>query len=153
MRLVSELTAGKNTVASEIATRLMNRAVVDDAIRAMSVKPQKTSWDGDEGLAQPRFGVYKVCDITKRFEDEGYIVILDGLLKETLERCRDRPGNTLIFFRVMRYNASTKVAPFLPANSSLTFIGSILASYDLRIDSSELQPGEVAERISSLSGR
>jgi adenylylsulfate kinase-like enzyme len=158
MLLLSGPTAsGKNTIGNELAFRLERCAVVDfDLIRAMFVNPHKTPWDGEEGLAQQQLGVYIVCDTAKRFESQGWqVVILDVLSPDTLAIYRKQLSSSALKVVQLFPSYPELLKRFDERGPVLTYaqLESVyrkqknLTGYDLRIDNSRLSASNVADQL------
>ena len=148
--------AGKNTIASEMARRLEPCAVVDfDLVRAMFANPHKTPWDGAAGLAQQQLGVHMVCDLAKRFEADGWnVVILDVLSQATLKLYKTRLSESLKVVQLLpsydvvlkRFNERGPVLTYEQLEDVYRE-QTQLAGYDLRIDNAQILPEIVAEQL------
>ena len=160
MIITGPTAAGKNTVAASLAQRRERCAVVDfDLVRKMIVRPHRPPWAGEEGRAQQMLGVRQVCSLAGGFSEAGWdVIILDVLSDETA-----------VIYRRLLARFSPKVVQLLPAYEELrrrfrergpvlterelemVYEGqSKYAQYDLRIDNTCVEPGDVAARLAPL---
>lgn len=81
--------AGKNTVASALAQKLVRCAVIDFDVLRLMMYPILAPWDGSAGMHQELLAVKHACMLARSLQEDGRdVLILDVLLEEKLDLYR-----------------------------------------------------------------
>lgn len=140
--------SGKNTIGEQLGKRLSRCAVIDtDAIRRMVVKPQKFSWEGEEGARQLTLGVDNACALARNFDSENYnVVIADTLTESLLARYREQLSE-LSIWTVLILPTQEEIARRLISRPDYLSRGQVevayaqqaqFTEYDAKLDNTEL---------------
>lgn len=151
--------AGKNTIAAAYAKLRKKCAVIDvDAVRWMILQPHKAPWEGTSGKKQQLFGIQNTCMLAKSFLNQKYdLVILDVVSDQTAQIYRKElekfdPKIILLlptYKEIVRRNKLRP--PWLNAKEIKRCYKEqeLFHSYDLKIDNSDKEVGEIAKLLSS----
>lgn len=153
---------GKNTIAGIVAQRRERCAVIDyDDLRNMFRKPHLTPWDGEAGRRQNLLGLEHACALARSFLANGYdCLILDVLSDETATAYREGLadlGPRLVHLlptweEIVRRNG-TRPPRLTDEHLRMVYEGQErLSVFDERIDTTDLAPEDVADRIVGMMG-
>ena len=152
--------AGKNTIADALAERLERCAVVDvDQVRWMVRQPHVAVWYDGEGTAQHHLGVQNACLLARSFFESGYtVIILDLLTDQTLPQYRAAlAGRALRIVQllprleeVQRRNEARGQWVKPERVTALWAQQVAFNGWDERIDTTDLAPDDVAQRLTLL---
>lgn len=155
--LTGPAAAGKNTTSHLFALKREKGADIDvDLVRWMYRQPHKAPWDGEEGMAQLKFGAENACLLAKSFIDHGIDVsICDVLTDETAKAYRELlPGVKIILLMPSFEEAHKRFVERRHTISEEEFkwvyeLEQKLTIYDEKIDNTLLTAEEVAEKLNN----
>lgn len=153
--LTGPAAAGKNTIAQILSQKREKCAILDvDIVRWMYRHPHKAPWDGEEGIAQQKFGVENACLLAKNFANKSIdVIILDVVVNETAKLYREFLPEVKIILLLPSFKEAYKrftERAHTISEDEFTLIyewEEKLTIYDQKIDNTNLSPEEVAEKL------
>jgi len=156
--LTGPAAAGKNTVSNLIARMRKNGADIDvDLVRWMYRQPHKAPWEGDEGIAQLKFGTENACILAKSFLAKDIdVIICDVLTNETANIYKESlPGVKIILLMPTLEETHKRFENRTHTISEEEFnwiyeLEQKLTVYDEKIDNTQLTAQETAEKVNKF---
>lgn len=149
--------AGKNTISEILAKKRERCAVIDfDVLRNMIRQPHKAPWEGEEGYKQNILHLNHACILAKKFAEEQFdVVILDVITNETAKLYKEtlkdyKPKIILLFPTFEEIKRRNTTRPPRLTDQELKMVYSWqkkLTLYDEKIDNTNLNPEEVADKL------
>lgn len=153
--LTGPAAAGKNTISHLLAQKRTKGADIDvDLVRWMYRHPHKAPWEGEEGMAQLKFGAENSCLLAKNFAEHDIDVsICDVLTDETAQVYRRLLPKAKIILLMPTFEEAFrrfKNRTHTISDEEFKWVYELeqkLTIYDEKIDNTNLTAEEVAEKL------